>query len=123
MFVIHVPRLLPQAAKELEGTKVELTQLDVTSPQSVEQWAAEVQKLAPHIDVRRLGCLAVGAVRHRLVWCGCERRGCVRAGNVTHSLPTRPPEDGPQRHDPAQSPEAQALTIRAPLRSLQKHSL
>ncbi|PSC75715.1 NADH-dependent fumarate reductase [Micractinium conductrix] len=49
--VIATARTPAQAAKELEGTKVELTQLDVTSPQSVEQWAAEVQKLAPHIDL------------------------------------------------------------------------
>lgn len=30
---------------------VELTTVDISSPQSVEQWAAEVAQLAPHADV------------------------------------------------------------------------
>ena len=41
----------PSQANEVQGLEnVTLTQLDVSSPQSVEQWAGEVQKLASHFD-------------------------------------------------------------------------
>jgi NAD(P)-dependent dehydrogenase (short-subunit alcohol dehydrogenase family) len=43
----------PTQAKELQGLEnVSLTQVDISNPQSVEQWAEAVQQLTPHIDVR-----------------------------------------------------------------------
>ena len=46
----------PSQAAELQGLEnVSVTQVDISSPQSVEQWAAEVQQLTPHIDVRLHG--------------------------------------------------------------------
>lgn len=61
----------PAQAKELQGMdNVEITQVDITSPQSVEQWAASVQQLTPHADVvinnagvygRRVGLTDVSA--------------------------------------------------------------
>lgn len=42
----------PSQAKEIAGVAgVQLTTVDVSSPQSVEAWAAEVQALAPHLDL------------------------------------------------------------------------
>ena len=44
----------PEAAKEklqrLEGD-ISVTQLDVSSPTSIENWASEIQQLAPHVDL------------------------------------------------------------------------
>ena len=47
----------PEAAGDLKklqasaGGRLSVTQLDVASPAAVEQWAAEVKALAPHVDV------------------------------------------------------------------------
>lgn len=50
----------PEAASDLQklkasaGGRLSVTKLDVTSPQSIESWAAELKALAPHVDVSRL---------------------------------------------------------------------
>ncbi|PRW55919.1 hypothetical protein C2E21_5144 [Chlorella sorokiniana] len=47
----------PEAASDLQklqasaGGRLSVTKLDVTSPQSIESWAAEVKALAPHVDL------------------------------------------------------------------------
>lgn len=41
----------PAQAEQLRALEVELTQLDVSSPQSVQDWAASVRALTPHVDI------------------------------------------------------------------------
>lgn len=42
----------PSAAAEVQGLpNVELTQLDLASPASIEAWAAQLAQLAPHCDL------------------------------------------------------------------------
>lgn len=43
----------PAEAREVQGIdNVSLTTIDVQSPQSVAEWAEEVARLTPHVDVR-----------------------------------------------------------------------
>lgn len=58
----------PEAASDLHklqasaGGRLSVTKLDVTSPQSIESWAAGVKALTPHVDVSGTAACMTG-------WC------------------------------------------------------